>query len=233
MQTATAPSVVPAAKAPPGKWFHSLSFPDGETVSGVKPAWMLKAEADRVFRYGVSGKRVLDIGAWDGFFSFEAERRGAASVLATDHFSWSGPGWASKQGFDHAHARLNSKIESLDIDLPDLSVKRLGTFDTVLFLGVLYHLKDPFVALERISDLTTSHLVLETETAFDFLPWPVMRYYEGASLNKDATNFWAPNRACLKAMLREFGFKRFNFSTLYLIPRSPIRGRVIMHAWKH
>lgn len=226
----TAPQSVMTA---PEQWFHSYDFPDGENVTGVKPLWMLKAEADRVFKHGVTGKTVLDIGAWDGFFSFEAEKRGASRVLATDHFSWSGPGWATQAGFDYAHAKHGSKIEARDIDVPDLTPDSVGRFDMVLFLGVLYHLKDPFTILESVSALTNNHLVLETETALDFLPWPVMRYYEGSSLNNDPTNFWAPNRAGLKALLREFGFKRFSFSTLYLVPPSPIRGRVIMHAWKH
>ena len=80
--------------APPAiGWFHSLSLPGGETTVGEKAAAVLGAEAAVVFKHGVAGKRVLDIGAWDGFFSFEAERRGAAQVLATDHFCWSGAGW--------------------------------------------------------------------------------------------------------------------------------------------
>src|SRR4249920_1793425 len=92
--------------APAINWFHSLTLPGGENTAGVKSAEVLGVEADVVFRHGVTGKSVLDIGAWDGFFSFEAERRGAARVLATDHFCWSGEGWGTKAGFDYAHGRL-------------------------------------------------------------------------------------------------------------------------------
>ena len=77
----------------PEAWFHSHVFPDGEAVRGEKPIEVLRKEADVVFRHGVAGKSVLDIGAWDGWFSFEAERRGASRVLATDHYCWGGPGW--------------------------------------------------------------------------------------------------------------------------------------------
>src|SRR5215469_11279321 len=85
------------ALSPPAAWFHSHAFPDGEVVAGEKPIGVLEKEAGVVFRHGVAGKSVLDIGAWDGWFSFEAERRGAARVLATDHFCWSGPGWRSRR----------------------------------------------------------------------------------------------------------------------------------------
>src|ERR1700760_2634834 len=91
------------------RWFHSLTLPGGEAAAGEKPAAVLATEAEVIFRHGVTGKRVLDIGAWDGFFSFEAERRGAARVLATDHFCWSGEGWGTKAGFDYAHAKLGSR----------------------------------------------------------------------------------------------------------------------------
>ena len=64
---------------------------------------------------------VLDVGAWDGFFSFEAERRGAARVLAIDSFSWEGDGWGSKAGFELAHEALGSRVESRTIDVLDLS----------------------------------------------------------------------------------------------------------------
>ncbi|THD74550.1 MAG: DUF1698 domain-containing protein [Phenylobacterium sp.] len=194
------------APAPPAiAWFHSFSFPDGEAVRGLKEPEVLQAEADAIFADGVAGKSVLDVGAWDGFFSFEAERRGAARVLATDHFCWSGEGWGTKAGFDYAHRKLGSRVETLDIDVPDISLETVGAFDVVLFLGVLYHVKDPLRCLERLAAVTRELLVIETETAFDILPWPLMRFYEDAALNDDPTNFWAPNRACLAAMLRQVG----------------------------
>jgi len=222
----------PADAAPEIRWFHSHAFPDGETAQGDKPLDLLRREAEVVFRHDVAGKSVLDIGAWDGFFSFEAERRGAARVLATDHFCWSGAGWGTKAGFDYAHAKLGSRVETLDIDVPQISRETVGTFDVVLFLGVLYHVKDPLACLERVASVTGEMMVVETETALDILPWPVMRYYEGAELNNDATNFWAPNRRALEAMFRDIGFRRFEIVTHPLLKPNWKRTRVVMHAWR-
>src|SRR5260221_13968815 len=87
------------------------------------------------------GKTVLDIGAWDGFFSFECERRGASRVVAADYYSWHGSGWGTKAGFTLAREVLGSGVEDIDIDVMDLTPERVGTFDLVLFLGVLYHLR--------------------------------------------------------------------------------------------
>lgn len=220
-------------------WFHSLSLPNGETTAGEKPAAVLAAEAEVVFRPGVAGKRVLDIGAWDGFFSFEAERRGAAQVLATDHFCWSGEGWGTKAGFDYARRRLGSAVTSLDIDVPRIAPETVGLHDVVLFLGVLYHVKDPLAALERAASVTGELLVVETATALDILPWPVMRYYSGTELNDDPTNFWAPNRRCLEGMTRDLGFSRIEMTghpSTRPHWRAPDlywkQNRVFMHAWR-
>jgi tRNA (mo5U34)-methyltransferase len=226
-----------AAAAPQGAsgitWFHSFSLPGGAELAGEKPAEVLRQEAEVIFRHGVAGKSVLDIGAWDGFFSFEAEKRGAARVLATDHFCWSGPGWGTKAGFDYVHGQLGSRVETLDIDVPQISPEAVGgVFDVVLFLGVLYHVKDPLKCLEQAASVTGERMVVETETALDVLPWPVMRYYEASALNEDATNFWAPNRRALEAMFRDLGFKRFEIVTHPCLKPNWKRTRVVMHAWR-
>ena len=225
--------------APQIGWFHSLSLPGGEATAGVKSAEVLSVEADVVFKHPVAGKRVLDIGAWDGFFSFEAERRGASHVLATDHFCWSGEGWGTKQGFDYAHRRLGSKVESLDVDVPQIGPETTGVYDVVLFLGVLYHVQDPMRALANAASVTGEMLVVETATALDILPWPVMRYHRGAELNNDPTNFWAPNRRCLEGMTRDLGFSRIEM-TRHPVTKPHWRApelywkhnRVVMHAWR-
>lgn len=193
---------------PPARWFHSIDLGDGDVTRGANPNFRLRGMADIIFRRGVAGKTILDIGAWDGFYSFEAERRGAARVLATDHFCWSGEGWGTKQGFDYAHARLRSRVESVDVDLPDLNPVKLGTFDVALFLGVLYHLQDPYAGLKTAAAMTHDLLIVETVTACNAFPLPVMRFYLGKELNNDPTNFWAPNSLCLRRMLQDLGFRR-------------------------
>jgi tRNA (mo5U34)-methyltransferase len=190
-------------------WFHSMEFPDGSRIAGIKPLQTLRAEADAIFRHGVSGKSVLDIGAWDGFFSFEAERRGAARVLSTDWYCWGGPGWGSKAGYDYAHRQYKSKCETEEVDLLDLDPVRHGTFDVVLFLGVLYHLKDPLGGLEKAAAMSRERIVVETATSLNHLRTPAMRFLPSRSLNADATNFFAPNVACIVAMLEDAGFTRF------------------------
>jgi tRNA (mo5U34)-methyltransferase len=198
----------------------------------------------------LEGLTVLDVGAWDGFFSFEAERRGARRVLATDWFCWSGPGWGVKAGFELARRGLNSKVEDLEIDIPDISPATVGIFDVVLFLGVLYHLKHPLDALERVAAVTRRLLVLETAVDLLFVKRPALAYYPGAELAHDPTNWCAPNLAWLDSMLRVVGFSRVEFVHRVSLPRrmafSAVRAlqrraplwpalsqsRAVVHAWK-
>ncbi|MCW2361367.1 MULTISPECIES: class I SAM-dependent methyltransferase [Sphingobium] len=224
-------------------WFHSFDFEDGETISGIKALDILRKEADLIFDEDLTGKSVLDIGAWDGFFSFEAERRGATRVVATDHFIWSGPGWANRSGFDYIHHRLNSRVEAIDADIVDLPGLNLGQFDIVLFLGVFYHLKDPYTGLETAAQMCGDHLIVETATALPREKLPAMRLYAPGELGNDTTNFWAPNIPALKLMLTSFGFGRTSFSALSSSRRHPLNARIlppnadathrtIAHAWR-
>jgi tRNA (mo5U34)-methyltransferase len=217
-------------RLPERRWFHSYDLGGGNSVQGVKPVDLLKREADIVFSEGVKNKTVIDIGAWDGFFSFEAEKRGAKRVLATDHFCWSGPGWGDKQGFDAVHAAIGSNVETRDIDVPDITETSVGQFDVVLFLGVLYHLKDPLIGLERIAAITKEYAVIETVTILHDIDEPVMRFFLFAEFGGDGSNYWAPNHKCLENMMREVGFTRFKF-----VPqgfRGPEAMRTFVHAWK-
>lgn len=211
------------------RFFHSFALPSGEQIAGRKSLAGLQAEADYVFQHGVEGRSVLDIGAWDGFFSFEAEKRGASRVLATDYFCWSGPGWGTKDGFDFVHRQIGSKVESLDVDVFDLDPKALGTFVTVLFLGVLYHLTDRFGGLAKVAAMTRDHGVVETASDMRNTSEPVMRYYLGTEPGRDGSNFWAPNVPCLENMLREMKFKRFEHR---LNNPAAQRSRLFMHAWR-
>ncbi|MHC4083278.1 MAG: methyltransferase domain-containing protein, partial [Planctomycetota bacterium] len=120
------------------RWYHRIDLGDGVVTPGVDPS---PQKLERLhLPEDLSGQTVLDVGAWDGFFSFEAERRGAARVLATDSYAWSGVDWGTKQGFELARARLGSTVQDMDVDVFDLSPQCVGVFDVTLFLGVLYHL---------------------------------------------------------------------------------------------
>lgn len=186
------------------EWFHCIDFGDGTVTPGRVdarsrlPALGLPAN--------LTDKTVLDVGAWDGFFSFEAEKRGAERVLATDWYCWSGPGWGTKAGFETARRILGSRVEDLEIDVMDLSPDRIGRFDLVLFLNVLYHLRHPLLALERIYDITGGQLILETHLDAMDDESPVMVFYPDSEMWDDPTTWWGPNPAAVVSMLKDVGF---------------------------
>jgi tRNA (mo5U34)-methyltransferase len=189
------------------RWHHSIKLGRGIVTPGQDNS---PRKLERLkLPDSLAGKSVLDIGAWDGFFSFEAERRGAARVLATDSYCWNGShDWGSKKGFELARQVLGSKVEDRLIDVLDLAPEKVGTFDVVLFLGVLYHMKHPLLSIERVSSVTRGLLVLETVVDMLHYRRPAMAYYAQDELGKDATNWCGPNPAAVLAMLRTAGFKR-------------------------
>jgi tRNA (mo5U34)-methyltransferase len=187
------------------RWYHTIDLGNGVVTRGVDDTPLRLSRLDLPASF--AGQTVLDIGAWDGFFSFEAERRGAARVVAADHYSWHGGGWGTKAGFELARAALGSKVEDVDIDVMDLSPERVGRFDVVFFLGVLYHLRHPLLALERIASVTRRIVILETVVDMVGIGRPAAAFYPGRELNNDPTNWWGPNVPALHAMLRDVGFR--------------------------
>ncbi len=167
----------------------------------------------------LSGKTVLDIGCNAGFYSMEMKRRGAARVLGID----------SDERY-LAQARFAASVENLAIDYLRLSVWEIASlgekFDLVLFMGVLYHLRHPLLALDLIREHVVKDLFLfqslqrgsprvlvpepdypfDARAVFDDPDYPKMHFVE-QSYCGDATNWWLPNRACTEAMLRSAGFR--------------------------
>lgn len=186
------------------QWYHSIDLGGGIITPG-------KNTAANVARIGLpadlSHRTVLDIGAWDGSWSFEAERRGASKVLATDSFVWSDPRWGNR-GFELAHRALGSQVHAQQIDVMDLSPAAVGVWDVVLFLGVLYHLKDPISAIERVASVTGDQLILETETALGLCRHPAALLFPSDELANDSTNWWALNDRAVEGLLRNAGFQR-------------------------
>ena len=196
------------------RWYHTIDLGGGVVTEGVdnSPERLARMQLPA----DLSGRSVLDIGAWDGFFSFEAERRRASRVVASDYYAWHGVGWGTKQGkagFQLARAALNSRVEDVDMDVMDLSAERIGTFDIVLLLGVLYHLPHPLLALERVAPMTKNLLILETIVDMVGISRPTVAFYPGRELNGDPTNWWGPNHAAVKGMLNAVGFKRVEVIT--------------------
>jgi tRNA (mo5U34)-methyltransferase len=215
-----------AALAP---WFHNIDLGDGivtapEHFLGDYPAFKF-AEFGGCVPADLTGKTVLDIGCNAGFYSVEMKRRGAARVLGID----------SDERY-LAQARLATSVLGFDdVEFRNLSVYDVAAlgerFDLVIFMGVLYHLRHPLLALDLIREHVAGDLLLfqtmqqgSIETMdvpadhpfylprsytpppyFDDPRYPRMHFIE-RSFAGDWTNWWAPNRACSEAMLRAAGF---------------------------
>jgi tRNA (mo5U34)-methyltransferase len=193
------------------RWYHTIDLGGGVVTRGIDDSPLRLARVQ--LPESLQGKTVLDIGAWDGFFSFECERRGAARVVAADHFSWHGTGWGTKAGFTLARDALGSRVEDIDIDVMDLAPERVGTFDVVLFLGVFYHLRHPFLALERVASVTRDYLIVETVVDLVGFRRPAMAFYPARELNNDPTNWWGPNVPAVVGMLESLGFVKVTVPT--------------------
>jgi len=171
----------------------------------------------------LTGWTVLDIGAWDGYYSFMAEKRGALRVLATDSYKWQEefkithpeliPTFPDpkRKVFDEVRKALNSKVEFKEIELMDLD--KLGKFDLVLCLGILYHVKDPWAIINHLGKITKKMLIIETHTdgnaggdLHPLIDKPLMVFYPNG-WKKDYSTYWGMNISCIAEMLKQAGFK--------------------------
>jgi tRNA (mo5U34)-methyltransferase len=212
------------------KWWHRYDKKTfGFQTAGIKGCYSdIQPERWDFKPKLFKNRTVLDIGAWDGYFSYYAEKIGAKRVLAIDHPSWSGSSWGTKAGFDLVHSILNSKVESKDIDLYDTSPDNLGTFNTVLFLGVLYHLPHPLEGLKKAAALTNDLLVVETTYEEVEKDEPIFIHNpEKFQKLKDKTNHYSPNKSRLDELFIDMcGFKRVEYN--FWSPGD----RMICYAWK-
>jgi tRNA (mo5U34)-methyltransferase len=204
-----------------GEWFHNLDLRGVKTAPnhflGNYPQVKFEQFAHAIPQ-DLRGKTILDIGCNAGFYSIEMKRRGADRVVAID--------------FDEsylAQARFAAEVNEVDIEFRQMSVydvAQLGEkFDVVVFMGVLYHLRHPLLALDLIHEHVAGDLLLfqsmqrgsnavmpmkedyhfwETEM-FENPGFPQMYFIE-RKYSGDITNWWIPNRACSEAMLRSAGF---------------------------
>jgi tRNA (mo5U34)-methyltransferase len=185
-------------------WYHSIELPDGSLIEGHQSIAQLRRRLDQFpIPADLTGKRVLDIGAWDGWFSFEMERRGA-QVLAVDS--------SKSTRLLEAKRLLGSRIDYHIADICHLTHKDVGTFDIVLFLGVLYHVKHPILALENVCGMTRDMACIESFVSDpDPAALPLMEFYETTELRGQLDNWVGPNAACLLAFCRTAGFARVDF----------------------
>jgi predicted SAM-dependent methyltransferase len=192
-----------------GPWFHSIDLPSGVVTPGQGSQAYIKDTSDIYFSMGIEGRSVLDVGAWDGAFSFEAERRGAADILAVDDLAWRPATWTSgKVGFDLCHEALASAVRSRQLDLPQVTLESVGQFDIVLYNGIVYHVLDPIRDLIEMSRI--ARYVLTVETYIDNLdyPRPVMNFFPGEKMPAGLPqNGWGPNSLLMHALLAKLGFE--------------------------
>jgi tRNA (mo5U34)-methyltransferase len=192
-------------------WHHVMSFPHGIVSPGAYDPRELFGFLELP---DLRGKRVLDVGTRDGFFAFECERRGA-EVVALDYADM------DLTGFGAARRIYGSNVEYVQANVYDLSPDQLGTFDIVLFLGVLYHLRHPLLALDRLRGLCRELLIVESLvcdsrvfTSFEtgqplaelaplLLDVPIAQFLSVGRFHSDSTNKWVPSVACLRALLED------------------------------
>lgn len=204
-----------------GPWFQNLDLRGVMTAPehflGDYPSVKWKRFAHAV-PADLTGMSVLDIGCNAGFYSIEMKKRGAKSVLGIDSDD------------DYLkQARFASMVLGVDVEFRRMSVydvEELGRrFDLVLFMGVLYHLRHPLLALDLIYENVAGGLVVfqsmlrgadgpedveddypfSERSVFDRPAFPKLHFIE-KNYSGDATNWWLPNRACAEAMLRSAGF---------------------------
>lgn len=205
-----------------GPWFHNIDLQGVKTAPdhflGDYPAVKWRRFSDAI-PADLSGRSVLDIGCNAGFYSIEMKRRGADRVLGID--------------FDPEYleqARFAAEVSGVEIEFRQLSVYDVAAigerFDVVLFMGVLYHLRHPLLALDLIREHAARDLFIfqsmlrgstdvaalaEDHDFWDTAPFeqpdaPRLHFIEHCYAG-DPTNWWIPNRACAEAMLRSAGFE--------------------------
>lgn len=204
-----------------GRWWHQIEVAPGIVTPGDDSNRMKLPILDQIgLPRRMDGLRVLDIGCSDGFFSFEMEARGA-SVVAVDFVP------EDYTGFAVARQILGSSVEYRMENVYNLNPESFGLFDVVLFMGVLYHLRNPLGGLDAVRSVTKhggqlfvgtmmideyfqlSDRTITTLAALNpaLAEVPLWQAYPGDTLNGDFTNCFAPNRAALVAALSEAQFR--------------------------
>jgi tRNA (mo5U34)-methyltransferase len=144
----------------PAEWFHSFQFDCGFQIQGRDPS--AKKLHHLCLPPSLHGKTVCDVGAYEGYFSFHAESRGAKRVVAADRFVWDWPGSQAVRHLEAVKRAIGSNVELVSSYVEDLPSTLNEQFDIVLFLGVLYHTPDMMGYLSNIAKITKEVCILET-----------------------------------------------------------------------
>jgi tRNA (mo5U34)-methyltransferase len=186
-------------------WYHKIDLPFGITTPGWAP---MNQSAYRI-PVSLAGKRVLDIGAWDGYWTFEALKRGADQVVAIDDFSdylgcLENSDRKAWETFDACRSILgyeDKQCQRMEASVYDVKPDLLGLFDTVFFFGTLYHLRYPLFALDRLAAVCREEIYIESAILDDFSP------YRGGLGRGYPEGQMVPTLNCLMQMVRAAGFE--------------------------
>lgn len=225
--------------------WHSVDLGD-LFIEGVRKSGAVTAtEMEKAQLPDLRGKSVLDIGAFGGWFSFEAERRGAARVVAIDYHSWVVDNEkirdflkAEKEAgrIGNAYAlppHLVDEVGQPGRAVFDATKKLLGSkvepvlakveeyvsdpFDVVFYLGVLYHSENPLDSIRKVAALTKECLIIETLGSYfpGLENRAVFDFFGDDRINFDNTTWWSPNNQALTEMLKAAGFSRVEIKSSY------------------
>ena len=220
------------ARAGKMSWFHNIQLsptfvtPGATDVNDTIRSLKMPERLD--------GKRFLDLGTWDGGIAFEAERRGASEVIAIDIWDDAIYGGCGKglhpceKTFRLAQEVLGSKVQGIRMDVMDVTPENLGQFDVISMCGVLYHLRFPLLALEKVRAICRDLFLLETLYDLISIPTPAAAFYPGREFENDPTTWWGGNPPCISAWLLSAGFRTAEMVTNRF--RSGERGRASFQA---
>jgi tRNA (mo5U34)-methyltransferase len=201
------PEVIRTLIAGHEPWYHQVELAPGIVTPGGHGSALELASLDQLgLPQDAGGMRILDIGCRDGFFAFAMEKR-RGEVVGIDYAD------PEITGFSICSKVLGSTVEYRTENVYDLSPERHGRFDLVLFLGVLYHLRNPLQALDAIRGICAEGAMLFVESQLSTDRWvrrkklPLWQFYSRSTLSGDASNKWAPNIAGLQQVVEESQFE--------------------------
>jgi tRNA (mo5U34)-methyltransferase len=203
-------------------WYHKIELPGGI----VTPGWAPINQAIYNIPADLTGKRILDVGAWDGYWTFEALKRGAREVIAIDDFSdcisQEQPSqrcaWDTFDLCREALGYSEDICQRIEMSVYEVSEDRLGRFDAIFCFGTLYHLRYPLLALDKLSAICNREFYLESAILDDYSPYQgglghgypgkqmVMEFYPNQEYGNNPTNYWVPTLMCLANMVQAAGF---------------------------
>jgi tRNA (mo5U34)-methyltransferase len=200
-------------------WWHPIRLGSHTTPGQVGKGYIKFIE--KSIPLNLKGKTVLDVGAWDGYFSFLAERRGARKVLAIDNLQ-NRDKTRGRTGFEVAKEVLNSRVDYEVMDVRDID-RLEEEFDVIFFFGVYYHLEDPYTALVKLQKKCRELMIMEGYVIEDTRS--IMKFFFDYEVStSSSTDFWGASVPCLIKMCKRAGFKHAELFSRY-------RDRAIIKAW--